>query len=976
MTGRHVLWMSLAGLAFLVLIPATGSAQSGIAGVVRDTSGAVLPGVTVEAASPALIEKVRTVVTDGDGNYKILDVRPGVYTVTFTLTGFRTVKRDGIDLPAAFTATVSADMQVGSIEETITVSGAAPLVDVQTVATQRLLSKDMIESIPSARSLQGYAVLTPGVTSVGGLGALPGSVGDAGVTIHGAPNGETIYALDGVDQASLHGGGGSMMYRNSQVYVSEINVVTGGGTAEQPYGAGMANIVPKEGGNVFSGGVYLDYSGSGLAQSNLTDGLRALGFTPNGLNNLVRKWEIAPSLGGRLIRNKLWFFASYSNLGTIQTRAGVFDNKTPQGWVYTPDSSWPAEVKIRQLSHNLRLTWQVTPRNKLSVYADEAPFTIYQRRYETPTAPEAVQHAPYVPAAFEVITWKSPATNRLLLDANASRTIQHLHARPQTHEICRCSAPSVTFDDISVSEATTGQVWRASPEYSQWIPISYRFTSSVSYVTGSHAFKTGFQLHKGNERYIQGPNGARLYALRNGLPSVITQYANPIRYNTRLVADVGLYVQDQWTYKRLTLTGGTRFDYFNAGSDPISLEAGPWVPAREFPGTKHAPLWKDVDPRMAAAYDLFGDGRTAVKVSLNRSIANAQQGIVANNPVIRSVLTVTRSWGDANGNFAPDCNLVNPLANGECGQISNLNFGQNNPNATTYAPELLNSLRSHNWETTAQLQRQVAPGVSVTAGFYRRNFSNFTQIDNQLVVPADFSQYCITAPLDPRLPGGGGNQMCGLYDVSPALFGRNQSVVRPARDFGKQRQTYTGFDLTENIRLPNGGQISGGASWGRTATDNCFVVDSPQALRFCEITPPFQPNVSFVGFYPLPWWGLTASATYRDYPPAQITATYTATNAQIAPSLGRNLSSGANGTVAVELIEPGTTYGPRPRQLDFRFSKRFRIGRTRIMGNVDLFNLFNATGITTLNNTYGGQWQRPTLLQQGRYFKFSGQVDF
>jgi hypothetical protein len=922
------------------------------------------------------------VVTDSEGRYSIVDLRPGVYEVTFGLAGFRTIKRDGIELPASFTATVAVEMQVGSIEETITVSGAAPLVDVQTVTTQRLLSKDLIEAIPSARSLQGYAMLTPGVISRGGFGQITGSAADMGVSIHGASTNETTYALDGINQGGIRNGG-NQMYRTAQAYVSEVSIVTGGGNAEQALGGGMANIIPKEGGNIFTGSGFGQYSGKGLASSNLTDALRNQGFTPNGLNNLLRQWDTSVALGGRLVRDKLWFFGSYTNLGVIQTRAGVFDNLTPQGWAYTPDPNRPAEVSSTQISQNLRLTWQATPRNKVSIYTDITPFSLSHRRHENPLAPEATAYIRYRPSGLSTVSWKSPVTSRVLLDATAAHMAVDFNLRRHTHETCRCSAADVTYEDVSVIETTTGQMWRATSDagaggqnYGHQIPTSFRYAANAAYITGSHAAKAGVQFHHGTEPAKTEPNGARAYTLRNGVPSSITQYANPIEHFPRLEAEVGMFVQDQWTIKRLTLTGGVRYDYFSSGVDPVSLPAGLWVPARSFPGTSHQPLWKDVSPRMAAAYDLFGDGKTAFKASLNRSVAYGGKGIDGNNPIIRSVLSVTRTWADANGNFAPDCNLVNQLANGECGQISNLNFGQNNPNATTYADELLNGLRPYNWETTALVQRQVAAGVSLSLGYYHRTFANFTANDNQLVVPSDFSQYCVTAPVDSRLPGGGGNQMCGLYDVAPALFGRNITVVRDAAHYGRQRQVYDGVDLTENVRLASGATISGGVSWGRTRTDSCFVVDSPGALRFCEVTPPFHPHAAFVGSYPLPWWSVTMSATYRDYPPAEILANRSTPNSEIAPSLGRNLSNGANGTVSVALIQPGTMYTARPRQLDFRFSKRARFGRSRITANLDLFNLFNGTGITTVNPTYGAQWQRPTLLQQGRYVQFSGQVDF
>jgi hypothetical protein len=1004
MSTRRLALVCGVALGFL-LVPGMAWAQSGIAGVVRDASGAVLPGVTVEAASPALIEKVRTAVTDGEGAYRLVDLRPGVYAVTFTLPGFSTSVRDGIELPAGFTATVSVELVVGAVEETITVTGAAPLVDVQSVATQQVFSQELLESIPSNRSLPGYAQLTPGVVMGLGLGATSGSAYEMRTTIHGAPSGETIFALDGMLQGSVEGSGGQMLYRNAQAYVGEVNIVTGGGTAELPYGAGMVNIIPKEGGNRFSGSLFGQYSGKGMAASNITDELSAIGFTDDGLNNLVKKWEISGSFGGRIVRDKLWFFGSLSNLASVQTRAGIYDNLTPQGWAYTPDLSRPAETRNDQVSENMRLTWQATPKHKISAYMDITPFAVHHRNDQFPLAPESTGNTVYRPTSFSILSWKSPATTRLLFDVAAAHKQVDFNIRRHTTESCRCSAPDVDFDDIAVVEATTGQQWRSaaanvSPggqEYGHSIPNSMRYFATASYITGSHAVKGGVQFLHGVEKFTKETNGARAYTLRNGVPSSIALYAHPMEYTSRVDGELGLFIQDQWTFKRMTLTGGLRWDYFKASADPQTLPANLWMPAREFAGTENAPLWKDFNPRMAASFDVFGDGRTAVKVSFNRASALGGIGLGNNHPVLRSIANVTRTWNDANRDFNPNCDLVNPLANGECGQISNLNFGQNNPNATTYDPELLTGLRPYNWETTALVQRQITNGISVSFGYYRRDFKNHTVTDNTLVTPADYSPYCITAPVDARLPGGGGYQLCGLQDVSPALFGRNLSVVRPAQNFGDIKQTYNAFDITQSIRMPNGGQISGGVSFARTQNKVCIVVDSPSGpslglgsthvaqpnvtgnawpSSFCDVKPPFQPNLSLVGFSPLPWLGITASATFRIPPPTAIGAAYTVGNAQIAPSLGRNLSSGVNGTVNAELIQPGTMYEDYAKQLDFRISKRFQRGTRRISTNLDLYNFFNSAGVTTLNETYGAQWLRPTLLQLGRYFQVSAQFDF
>jgi hypothetical protein len=535
---------------------------------------------------------------------------------------------------------------------------------------------------------------------------------------------------------------------------------------------------------------------------------------------------------------------------------------------------------------------------------------------------------------------------------------------------------------ISAVETTTGIIFRADSNiasggsnYAHAARNLQRYTASASYVTGTHAFKTGVYLVYAREFIQQEVNGDIAYSLRNGVPISLTQYAGPMEWGDLVHPEGALYVQDQWTRKRLTLTGGVRYDHWNGGARPRELGAGIWVPARVFPETRNDPLWGDINPRVAASFDVFGDGTTAIKVSRGRFVRGFGVGPLSGlNPVLRSVLSVNRTWTDADGNFNPDCNLKDPLANGECGRINNLNFGQNNPNATNYAPELLRGLRPYNWETTVVVDRQLGRGVSVTAGYYHKVFKGFTVTDNQLVTPANYNEYCITAPVDPRLPDGGGNRICGLYDINPVLFGQAQNLVRPEPGHSTG---YDGFDILQNIRLPSGASISGGVNIQRTTNSRCVVVDSPEALRFCDDKAPFKPNATFVGFVPLPWWGLLTSATYRDYPGAVITATYQARNAEIAPSLGRNLASGANGTVNVQLIAPASVFGARQRQLDARVSKRIRFGSSRrAVVNVDIFNLLNVNSAETIVVTYGPNWQRPTQLQQGRYVKLSGQFDF
>src|SRR5215467_9307563 len=348
----------------------TALAQSApsLAGVVKDTSGAILPGVTVEAASPALIEKVRAVTTDATGQYKIVDLRPGAYTVTFSLTGFSTVKRAGIELTGGGTVQINADMKVGTLEETITVTGETPVVDVQNAARQQTMSGDLAASTPAAKSWQGLMLLVPGVT--GDPNTVQLQPGMVLFGIHGGPTTEGRLQVDGMNVGASRGGGGVSGYSVDTSNVQEVSFRTSGGLGEAETGGPLMNVVPKTGGNQFKASGSFQFTNSSLQSDNYNDTLRSALSKPSTLLGL---YDVDWAVGGPVKKDKLWFFYLGRTWGSSTSVTGMFFNKNagdPNSWTYNPDTTLQARNDGSTIVNNLRLTVQLNQKSKLNVFAD------------------------------------------------------------------------------------------------------------------------------------------------------------------------------------------------------------------------------------------------------------------------------------------------------------------------------------------------------------------------------------------------------------------------------------------------------------------------------------------------------------------------------------------------------------------------------------------------------------------------------
>ena len=960
---------AVALLVSLLAVPALSQAQSAIGGVARDASGGVLPGVTVEVASPALIEKTRSVVTDGDGRYTIVDLRPGVYSVTFSLAGFSTVRRGAVELPSNFTATINGDLKVGALEETITVSGQSPVVDTSTAVQQQVLSREVLDAVPTGRSVPSLGAMLPGARL-----ALPDVGGTSGMqnrdlTVHGSDGRDTTFMVDGMILNGIEGDGSVQSYFNDLMF-EEVSYQTSAISAETSAGGVRANMIPKDGGNSFSGTGFFSAGNKSLQSDNtkaaIAKGLRA----PDALSKV---WDINVAEGGPIKKDTLWFFTSFRDWGVYQYIANSFFKNGDQ----TIDDA-------RITSGVLRLTSRLGQKHKVSAYLDR----IRKFRGHENSAPAGYAiagEATDIRAPKQYFTseikYTGTLSNKVLVEAGWAINNESYDLTPL--EASRNEIPRRDTILQTAYGAYDGGVYFRKP-------IRKTLSGAVSYVTGSHNVKAGVQYGYGFFWRQRRETADLIQLYRSGVPAQVIIHNTPQDSSADMNADLGVFVQDAWTVGRFTINPGVRFEYFNSSTPAREVAPGRFVPVRRFAERTDVPNWKDISPRFGLAWDVQGNGKTAVKVGFGKYMRAYSSGFAeAYDPNFYTAATL--AWTDLNGDdvaqggitYAPD-GTRQPCVYRSTGceiDFSTLasTFGvrqSQNP-----APGLR---RPYQYEMNASLQREVVPGTSVTLSFVRRDYKKIVWSDNLAIDPSDYAKFTVANPLD-------ASKTVDIYNLNPA----KATAINILDSNSGNSRAFTGLDLNFQSRM-KGLNVFGGVSAGHQVTKTCQVEDA-NFLPYCDQSQydiPMYTQFKLNGSYTLPF-KIMVSASVQSYNGDARNATVDGVILATDPSLrviwpvdratflaatrtaGYNNGAGATltqSTVNVQLIAPGSKLLRRHNQVDLRLKRPIEIGGLRLEGQFDVYNALNSGVILTQVQTFGSALDRPATILQGRLIRFGLQA--
>jgi hypothetical protein len=929
MRNPRTFFLALALIAFLAPGAAAQTLGSSIVGVVKDATGGILPGVSVEVSSPALIGGVQTVVTDAAGQYRVVNLRPGSYTLTFVLTGFQKVSVEGVALRASFTASINIEMPTAAVEETVTVSGASPLVDVKTNVSERSIDQTLLEEVPTSRGIFAVAALVPGMTT--NLPDVGGSETHqlTRLSVHGSEDRDVSFNSDGLDITGNNGNGGIGVTYYNQALQEEVSVQSKALPAEIGGGGIYLNMISKDGGNQFKGSVFVSYTGDALQSNNVSDEQRARGMTdPARVDSLL---DFNPTFGGPIARDRVWFIGSYR----------YWRNNRLEANTYNPDGT---QALDRQLLANYtgKITTQVNATNRVSFFMDWNKKYREERRDRTGLyqfiSPDATkwqrQGGP-----IGNVRWTSTLHDDFLLEAGFSFNRISWFTRGQP------AVDPLVLPRLDLSQSLLQG--RAETELDRDIPQNRTFSAFSTWFPkwhGSHTVRFGVQYNNAPYYNRNKTGGLDLTArYRNGVPDSVAVWNTPVENRIR-IEDLGAFVQDAWTIKdRLTFNVGTRIERYVGTIDPQVGAAGVFVPERRFDKITNVPNWTTAVPRFAFVYDVTGKGRTAIKANVSKYMQ--KQGASFMNQVNPLRLnSEVRTWADANGDRIPQLNEIG-VGRGELDRGATVRLD----------PDLE---RPYQWEYTATVEHQLTQKIGVTVSYFRRKYFSVYQAVNAALTDADYVPITVTSPLD--------GQPMTIFNQTTASIGRFDNVVRNHDGLGSR---YNGFEIAFDRRMSDNFAVFGGYTLGAHKECTSASTNPNDRINTCGYHLFDSTHIGNIsGLVRLPAdLMLSSHYQYKTGQPLRRDFTFTRTQVPTLAQVSQRVLLSPAGEVRRESIS----------LLDFRLTKRFRMGAGFVFEpTLDVYNVLNENASLSEVETVGPALGRISRNVDGRTVRFGARVQF
>ncbi len=968
MSARKVCWLLL--ILFGLAVPAFAQLSTGsIGGTVQDSTGAVIPGVSVTLTSAGVIGGNQQVITNERGTYQFTRLVPGKYSVKAELTGFKPFVHENLAVNADVTVRADIKLEVGTVADTVTVTGEAALLDTTSALNQAVLDRASLDKLPTGHDLWSIGRMVPGVVpgnyDVGGNQSFQQST----PTVHGSSGTDNKYAVDGLDVAWAGGAGTVMVYFDPNMF-EEINYQVGNISAENRQGGVVMNMVTKTGTNSFHGSFMFTGTRKSLQGNNISPALDkqlrlqipaiAIAANPNirSGQQIQSLFDTAASLSGPIVRNKLWFTSTYKVSSLNQF---VLGNYNPNGTQGLDDN--------RIINGTFKVSYQLNDKSQLHyTYSRNLKYRYHRRT--TTYQEDAASRFQDQWADIHQMKWTNTFSSKMVTDAGVSLQVGPSPYLPKAEAEANAKLGLFPKNDQATGASTVmNNGYNTQPQYR----IASNF--NLSYFAGPHEIKIGYQFSRLMLRsktwsivnYADLPGIPFSARYNNGAANAVLLYNYPA--DSRVFSqEHGVFVQDKWTVTRkLTLNAGIRFDNVNSWVPPLCQPNTAVVAGQCFKELKDPAIPKlfNMAPRLSFIYDLFGDGRTAIKGSANVY----HIGIDSNypdrlNPY--SSATNTCNWSDTNGDGKPQKNEI-PGFNFNTKVSSTGCTGFSFGNTNVYDPKLK---RPYSVEFSVGLQRELPGGFVLSGTYFRRDTWRTLGNVNTALSQASYDPISITIPEN--------SQKMTIYNIKPALQTLSTCTGIPAciywSNHSDRGEYFNGFDLTVNKRMSHRWMIMGGLSLNSDQRRIPYRPDNPNLNIFPggPVSGSVPVEFKMSGIYQAPF-GFEVAANFQNFSGKPEAKTY---------QIGRSLVPQLTGTsLTVNLADFGATSLPAVRMLDLSIGREFRLTeKLKASPKMEFFNLNNSAAVqgrsTLLNATGASAYLNPSSILNPRMLRLGLQMNF